>query len=163
MPPRAIWKDREENWPMLPKTQTGLFDIKPSESVPISQGPKSPDAQTSKHAWEEEDILNQPAPVKTELTVQEAVNEAGNAWGDAFDEIEPAELPNSVPSSPNREAAPLIGPNPVDHWYRNSQLAVDHFAGGSVETAFQVSDCFITSVDNHSYCIVKSVLSTLNL
>lgn len=174
VPPRSVGREQDPVWPLQPINR-GLFAsfAKPKpEPLPagvqevLQANGHSPTAANgaAPSGWGDDDLLvPEEAPKTVELSAAAAADVDGG-WG--MDDDLMADLPAVAPvvtTSPTAAATgsgatpvgtavvPVPGPVPTDHWFRTSQIAADHIAAGSFETAMQV-------------CIVeRPVAATLSL
>ncbi|KAJ3386096.1 hypothetical protein HDU84_001799 [Entophlyctis sp. JEL0112] len=152
-PPAPILKQPELNWPQLTITR-GFFEggyvateqVGASIAAPV---PLADAALDDVGDWDNDDDLDLDTGVVPTKGVKafagagvpsEEIN-GGEGWeDDELDLPDPAGgATGHVGSSPiEAYTPPTAGPSPGDSWVRNSQLAADHIAAGSFETAMQL-------------------------
>ena len=147
VPPKPISRSQDTVWPLLPITQ-GIFENSSSQAK--ANGDLVPDngngiavTETIGDWGGDEDLLVSVQPQKPAELSASAVVDLNGAWGIDNDDLM-ADLPATSPVAPQSSSnggsfvTPVPGPTPTDHWCRTSQLASDHVAAGSFETAMQV-------------------------
>ena len=157
--PTPIVKKFDLNWPLLPITKN-IFESGPGAAVATPVSPEmdlmhvpAPTAVTEADAWEDDmqdfadlnPVKKAPSSISPGGFAKPDIDlDDGEGWGMDDDLDIPLELEsNGKAASVSSPTAVFSMPGPglsaSDHWIRNSGIAIDHCAAGSLESAMQVS------------------------
>eukprot|EP01027_Heterolobosea_sp_BB2_P024293 GEZU01036571.1.p1 GENE.GEZU01036571.1~~GEZU01036571.1.p1 ORF type:complete len:1205 (-),score=317.64 GEZU01036571.1:47-3661(-) len=130
-PPTPIL--REANWPLL-NVQGGPLDRLNEQPQGKFTDVTAPE-QVEVSAWEDEDQL--PEEEEAKPAKQAAPQEEGGGWD--LDDSDMADMqPAETAATSTFFVAPMKGQSLEEIWCANSQLAADHIAAGSFETAMGI-------------------------
>ncbi|KAI8840970.1 coatomer WD associated region-domain-containing protein [Chytriomyces cf. hyalinus JEL632] len=150
-PPAPILKQIDLNWPQLTVARSffegGISQGEQGNSSIAAPVPLDDSALEDVGDWDADDDLDLPGdgPSKQAKVPKSAeVEEEGE--GEGWDLDDELDLPDDVGAPAGNAAVaalenyipPAAGPSVSESWVRNSQLAADHIAAGSFETAMQI-------------------------
>jgi coatomer protein complex subunit alpha (xenin) len=166
LPPVPILRLHESNWPLLTVSK-GYFDgaileeEKPSSKLAKAQVSEEELAEAN---WDDLDLdEDRPAkPEKAEKTAAEGEEAPG--WDDSLDLDELKDIDVTPSSKGSTDKAFVVLPNPgpstAQLWSNNSNLAADHVAAGSFESAMRLLNQQIGVVN---FSPLKSLFMSLYL
>ncbi|KAJ3408073.1 hypothetical protein HDV05_005149 [Chytridiales sp. JEL 0842] len=147
--PAPILRQFDSNWPLLTVSK-GLFEggmLPQANNNPLAAPIGMPDAAFEEVGdWDDDDLdlpggapAKKPSPTRAAAADLDGEDGEGEGWGDddldLGDDFVPAETGHASVDF----VAPAPGPSVTDVWVQSSQLAADHIAAGSFETAMNVS------------------------
>ncbi|KAJ3234584.1 hypothetical protein HDU81_001312 [Chytriomyces hyalinus] len=150
-PPAPILKQIDLNWPQLTVARSffegGISQGEQGSSSIAAPVPLDESALEDVGDWDADDDLDLPGdgPAK-QAKVPKAAEVEEEGEGEGWDLDDELDLPDDVGGAAGNAAAaalenyipPAAGPSVSESWVRNSQLAADHIAAGSFETAMQI-------------------------
>ena len=168
IPPPPVHRNTE-NWPLLTVSK-GFFDgaIQQKKSGTSGAGlaamAEDEDAvNDDEGGWGDDDDLDldDDGNVKEKEEGSDAESDAGSGWGGSDDDD--LDIPDDIDIGPEvggdgSFVPPTRGTSQAVHWTNNSQLAGDHVAAGSFETACRLLHDQLAVVDFNEY---KSVFISI--
>ncbi|KAJ3116460.1 hypothetical protein HDU96_009623 [Phlyctochytrium bullatum] len=141
LPPIPILHHWDINWPTLAVSR-GFFDSgifsKPQSALVAAGGTVDSDAANGDWDDDDEEDAGGPEAVRAGAS-QSGANDASDGEGWDSDSDGAAEVPTQMPGpKANQFTMPHAGINIYDSWVKNSNLAIDHIAAGSFESAMDI-------------------------
>ncbi|KAJ3129796.1 hypothetical protein HK100_008413 [Physocladia obscura] len=146
-PPAPILKQSDLNWPQLTVARS-FFEAGFVSADKLGNSIAAPVPITNNEVedvgdWDDEDALNLPDDGVPKAKVAKVAVEENEE--DGWDLDDGLDLPDTTAglavgttAAVETYAPPAVGPSVSETWLRNSQLAADHIAAGSFETAMQI-------------------------